>query len=387
MRCLSFAILLILTPSVALAQAPDAGVDAGDASTDASAHPSDAGAEALIPPVVEISDKPLDLVVGVAGSAPFVVRAGEDYEGISVEIWEELAKRRITYEYRHYPDVLTLVNAVARNEVDVGVGPISITSDRAARVGFTQPHFSGELAIAARPAEPGVLGWAEKLVNRGFLTVVIGFFVLLVLAGALLWLAERKHNPEHFPKAPLAGIANGVWVALVTLTTVGYGDRVPKTPRGRAIAGVWMLLALVGTSSLTAFLATTLTLAGLEEASVDSIEDLEGARVAVPRGTAAVQFVRRHGGHHVLADDIEDALAMAADGSVAAAVFDRAVLAYHLSRSPELDLVLSERSYDPVGYGFAVSMGSELEEHIDIELLELRETPRMETIRVHWLGE
>ena len=120
---------------------------------------------------------------------------------------------------------------------------------------------------------------------------------------------------------------------------------------------------------------------------IPKIGDYEGSRVAVPRGTSSVQFVRRQGGRVVLVDGAEEALAMAAEGSVAAAVFDRAVLGYYLARDPDLDLVLSERSYDPVGYGFCVRLGSDLEDLIDIELLALRESPRMETIRTNWLGE
>ena len=42
--------------------------------------------------------------------------------------------------------------------------------------------------------------------------------------GSLIWLAERRRNAEQFAE-PLAGIGSGMWFALVTLTTVGYGDK------------------------------------------------------------------------------------------------------------------------------------------------------------------
>ncbi len=365
--------------------AGDAGdVDAGDAG-EAGAQESDVQ---LLPPVVEPPAEPMELVVGVAGSAPFVVEGDDGRKGISVEDWEAIAAQaNIRYSYRDYPNALRLINAVARGEVDVGVGPITINSERAARVAFTQPHYSSSISIAA-PPESGMWSRVAPFLTRGFIGGLLAFLIVLTIVGTLLWLTERKANPDHFPEKPLHGIGNGIWLALVTMTTVGYGDRAPETPIGRVITGVWMILALITTSSMTAFIATALTLANLDTSSIDSIDDLEGRTIAVPRGTSSVPFVRRHGGRVATADDVEEAIAMVERGDAEAVVFDRPVLAYHLTRDDAAhDLVLSEHSYEPVGYGFCVAIGSNLQDLLDLELLELKESPRMETIRTNWLGE
>ena len=49
-------------------------------------------------------------------------------------------------------------------------------------------------------------------------------------------LAEHDAQPDKF-----ATIPDALWWAVITLTTVGYGDMVPVTPAGRALAGVVML--------------------------------------------------------------------------------------------------------------------------------------------------
>lgn len=62
--------------------------------------------------------------------------------------------------------------------------------------------------------------------------------VALLLAASALHHAEGAAQPEDFGSIPAA-----MWWAIVTLTTVGYGDAVPVTPLGRFLAGI---VAVVG---------------------------------------------------------------------------------------------------------------------------------------------
>ena len=64
------------------------------------------------------------------------------------------------------------------------------------------------------------------------------FVFILACVGTLLWLAERKDN-EQFPTSPARGIGNGMWCAISTMTTTGYGDIAPVTLAGRIIACGW----------------------------------------------------------------------------------------------------------------------------------------------------
>ena len=69
---------------------------------------------------------------------------------------------------------------------------------------------------------------------------VIGFFlaVLLIVASISMFFAEHQAQPEVFSSVPAA-----MWWAVVTLTTVGYGDIFPVTPVGKFIGAV---IALIG---------------------------------------------------------------------------------------------------------------------------------------------
>ena len=65
------------------------------------------------------------------------------------------------------------------------------------------------------------------------------FFVVMaqVVLGYLMVLIESSH-----PETQFQTVGQGVYWAIVTMTTVGYGDFVPQTVLGRLLAAVVMLL-------------------------------------------------------------------------------------------------------------------------------------------------
>jgi voltage-gated potassium channel len=76
---------------------------------------------------------------------------------------------------------------------------------------------------------------------------------ITIAAGALMTFADHKHFPS---------VGSGLWWAVQTVTTVGYGDHVPETPIGQIVAAVVMLFGIgfvtVITASITgAFVART----------------------------------------------------------------------------------------------------------------------------------
>ena len=60
------------------------------------------------------------------------------------------------------------------------------------------------------------------------------FFLCLsaVLFSSALFYAEREINAETFPSIP-----ETFWYSIVTMTTIGYGDKVPMTFVGKLIGG------------------------------------------------------------------------------------------------------------------------------------------------------
>ncbi len=74
---------------------------------------------------------------------------------------------------------------------------------------------------------PTTIAQALLAPNIGSIVLVTGCFA--VLAGAVIWFLDRFHEDSQFPSEFFPGIGTGIYFAVVTMTSVGYGDYVPKT--------------------------------------------------------------------------------------------------------------------------------------------------------------
>lgn len=91
-----------------------------------------------------------------------------------------------------------------------------------------------------------ILGQALKAEFKSFISALFILFILIMIAATGMYFFERHIQPEHFGSIPQA-----MWWAVVTLTTLGYGDVIPATVMGKAFASVITILS-IGTVALPA---------------------------------------------------------------------------------------------------------------------------------------
>ncbi|XP_028414374.1 uncharacterized protein LOC114537528 isoform X1 [Dendronephthya gigantea] len=77
--------------------------------------------------------------------------------------------------------------------------------------------------------------------------------------GIVGWFLEHCYNSEQFRKPFVRGMFDGFWWALVTMTTVGYGDKTPKTILARILCVIWILAGAVLLSLFTANTTSIIT--------------------------------------------------------------------------------------------------------------------------------
>ena len=93
--------------------------------------------------------------------------------------------------------------------------------------------------------------------RRVFPYLAVVTFALGLLAGFLVTLLDKKDFPTF---------GTGVWWAIVTLGTVGYGDVVPHTPWGRVVGSLVIVVGVTFIAYLTATVTSAFVNAAEEEA-------------------------------------------------------------------------------------------------------------------------
>jgi len=101
--------------------------------------------------------------------------------------------------------------------------------------------------------------------KQGLLYVICLLVFLVTTAGAVMTLVE--------PQTVKGDIWSGMWWAVVTVTTVGYGDISPSTGWGRLIAAILMFSGIGLTATLAAAVASFFI------GKVDASEDGTAARL------------------------------------------------------------------------------------------------------------
>ncbi len=133
------------------------------------------------------------------------------------------------------------------------------------------------------PGEPDKVPLTARLLLRDTFTarraagIIAGVAVIITVAGGIL---IRVFDHEEYRT-----IGKGLWFALETVTTVGYGDVTPAKTVGRVIAGVIMLtgigfLAVVTASVTAALIESNRRRFATSEADLADRLDEVGARLS-----------------------------------------------------------------------------------------------------------
>jgi ABC-type proline/glycine betaine transport system substrate-binding protein len=321
---------------------------------------------------------------------PFVIYQDRQYTGFSIELWEKIAESLgMPYELYGVNTIAKLLDEVERGAADVAIAGISITAKREQVLDFSHSFFETGLQIMVPQSSGSVIG---EVISRIFSVIfsrelLYGFgifFIVLLIAAHVIWVLERRHNPQ-FPRGYLQGLWHSIWWAVVTVTTVGYGDKTPKGAIGRLFGLVWILAGYFVFAYFTASVTSTVTVQELL-GTIDSPRDLFGKQVVTVERSTAADFLAGQGIAAVQVENVEKAYPLLESGRVDAIVYDAPVLQHHASRKGKGKVKVVGLLFEEQNYGIALQVSSPYREKINIALLKLIESGAYQEIVDRWFG-
>ena len=332
------------------------------------------------------------LLVGVGSFAPFVMLdQTRQPSGFSIDLWQEVA-RELKRPFVFIPSgaVAGAFGDVVERRVDVALGGLAITEQRERLVDFTHSYFHTGLGILVTTDRQWSLASAlGSLLTSDKLLVLAALLGFMVLAGHAIWMAERgnrRPDARSFDRRYFPGILQGMYWAVVTASTVGYGDHAPRSGVGRLVAILLIVVSLPLFGYFIAQLSSNITLHEIRT-SIAGPQDLIARRVGVVEGSPAQEYLSRLNAVTYSFDTMENAFEWLMRGRLDAVVHARPNLRHFAQRAGKGKVEVVGRVFAPQDYGMAVPQGSPLREQINRVLLAMSEDGRLERIRGQWFGE
>jgi ABC-type amino acid transport substrate-binding protein len=306
------------------------------------------------------------LKIGVYDTPPFAFKSGNDWDGIGVNLWRKAAEDlNLDYQWQEI-EKDQLIDRVEDGTVDVAITAIATASDEQ-RVDFTHNYYTTSLGVAER-RQRGFLEIITAVLSPRFLKITLWLSLIFIVIGVLAWAFERKHN-DQFEKEPVRGIWTGFWWAGVTMSTIGYGDKTPKTVPGRILALLWMLVAMGVTASLTASITSVLTVDSPLKAA-QFPQDIWQMQVGGIPGSESAEYLRQERIQFQSFSTPMNGLRAVENGDVDLFVYSAASLRYLNRESLQGILNVQATDMQARRYTFAVREDSELFDQLNRKILE-----------------
>jgi polar amino acid transport system substrate-binding protein len=273
---------------------------------------------------------------------------------------------------------------LVEGKAQVGFSCITITYEREQRVDFSHHTLDSGLRILVSNEKAfSLLEPVKSLFSPLVMKALTYLSLFLIVCGHVFWWVEKgKHliSANYFP-----GIFQSLWYVMVTMTTVGYGDIVPRKWVGRVMAFLVMLIGIGFFGWAVAQLSSAITLQKLHS-DISHHQDLRKRVVATVEGTTSVDALDDLGAVVVPVKVIDNAIEKILQREVDDVVFDSPTILYYAHKVQKGKVAVVGDLFDLQYYGFLFPQGSKLREPVNRALLKMQITGQYDKIFNKWFG-
>jgi ABC-type amino acid transport substrate-binding protein len=333
----------------------------------------------------EAKSQEKSLTAAIKVLSPCVMEAESRYTGFDVELWEQIAKDlQLEFNYR-LTDQWGIFSDLVDGKADIAFSCMPITHEWEETVDFSHPYIESGLRILVLNKSTFSMTQVLKSIFSPIVLTTLGaLFVFIIISGNAVWWVEKGSriiSDRYFP-----GILEAFWYVLVTMTTVGYGDVVPRKWFGRLLALFIMFIGIGFFGWAIAIFSSAITVQRLHE-DIVSPEDLRNRVVATVEFTKSVPTLNKLGAIVLPVAKIDQAYALLLKEKVDAVVFDAPSILHYERHEGAGKVKVVGPLFDIKYYGFMFPVGSELREPVNRTLLKLKENGTYDGIYDKWFGK
>lgn len=339
-----------------------------------------------------LAEKKKKLKVATRRFEPFVFYEDGKFSGLSIDLLKLIARDlNMDYEITGVNSMAKLLDDVERGEADLAISGISITSEAEKYVDFTHSYFESGLQMMVREHSHlkvvDLFKIVTSIVFSSGILISLGIFLLcLLIAAHIMWFLERRHNPQ-FPQGYWEGILESLWWSVVTVTTVGYGDKTPQKVYGKIFAIFWMLVGFFVFAYFTANITTSVTMTRLE-GTIREPQDLAHRKVALVTSATPPNLIKKLNLKQVVkVRNIDLAYDLLLQDKVEAVIYHSPVLHYFASGEGKGKVKVAGPIFEKQNYGIALPVNTPYEEEINTLLLKLKEQGIMQELYNKWFKD
>ncbi len=281
----------------------------------------------------------------------------------------------VQFEFREFDSLESMLTALKKNEIDV-IPTLQVRDHFESVLDFSNSYLKSGLsvAVAAEGSKYDLMKVFVSVFSGDNLNSLASLILVSLIAGIIIWSFERRHNSEMFGHSHFGGVCNGIWWAIVTMTTVGYGDKAPKTIGGRAFALIWMVFSIIFISCFTASITSQQTISRLKS-KVQNFNDLYNVRVGSVLGSEASDFLTQKGVAFIAVSSVQEGLLAVDNKKIDAFVQDEIMLKHLVKHEFPGRIQVVGGTFDEYFVSIAVPLNSQFRKPINIALQEIMKSP------------
>ncbi|XP_067134213.1 glutamate receptor 1-like isoform X2 [Centruroides vittatus] len=298
-----------------------------------------------------------------------------------------------------------MVGELIREEVDMAIAPLTITSARERVIDFTKPFMSLGISIMIKKPmkkKPGVFSFMNPLSKEIWMCIIFAYVGVSVVLFLVSRFSPHELRYEDTYVGPTVindfSLYNSLWFSLGAFMQQGC-DVCPRSISGRIVGSVWWFFTLIIISSYTANLAAFLTVERMVT-PINSADDL-AKQTEVEYGTlvdsSTQEFFKKskiavyarmwefmNSRKHVFVSSYEEGIKRVRESKGKYAFLIESTKNDYTNERQPCDTMKVGRNLDAKGYGVATPLGSTLRDQINLVVLLLKEKGDLARLENKW---